>query len=137
MVFAALVHLFADIVQSSPFHGRQVGGVLFQFLLLLHQPFDVRQQVFSADAFRRIGIHAVHVSDALEGTLLGGEHPVDGAVLVHLLMVFPEVLHEVVVNGFAEALLHEVQVLHHLLFAQCRAQPLLEAGGGVVGKVRV
>ena len=62
------------------------------------QGLDVGEEVLRTDALGGVGIHVVHVGDALEGSLFRGEEPVDGAVLVHLFMVFPEVLHEVLLN---------------------------------------
>ena len=101
VIFAALVNLLADAIQLLAFGSREVGSVSLHLALLLHQPFYVWQQIFGADALSGVGIHAVHVGDALEGSLFRGEEPVDGAVLVHLLMVFPEVLHKIVIEAFA------------------------------------
>ena len=70
VVFAALVNLLADAVQLPAFGSREVGSVLFHLALLLQEPFYVWQQIFGADALGGVGIHAVHVGDALEGSLL-------------------------------------------------------------------
>ena len=79
----------------------------------------------------------MHVGDALEGSLLRSEEPIDGAVLIHLLMVFPEVLHEVLLHGLAEALLHIVEVLHMFCVPQSNAYEVGKAVGGIVGEAAV
>ena len=70
VIFSALVNLLADAVQLLAFGSREVGCVLLHLALLLHQPFDVWQQILGADALGGVGIHAVHVGDTLEGSLL-------------------------------------------------------------------
>ena len=59
---------------------------------------------------------------------LDGEQPVDRAVLIYLLMVFPEVLYEVLLQCLAEALLHVVQVCHMIFVAQCHTDEVGKAG---------
>ena len=70
VIFSALVNLLADAVQLPAFGSREVDSVLFHLALLLHQPFYVWQQILGADALGGVCIHAVHVGDALEGSLL-------------------------------------------------------------------
>ena len=70
VVFSALVKLLVDAVKLLALGSREVGCVLLHLALLLHQPFYVWQQILVADALGSIGIHAVHVGDALEGSLL-------------------------------------------------------------------
>ena len=101
VILAALVNLSADAVQLLTLGSREVGCVLLHLALFLLEPFYVWQQILGADALGSIGIHAVHVGDALEGTFLRDEEPVDGTVLVHLLVVFPEILYEIVIEAFA------------------------------------
>lgn len=52
-------------------------------------------------------------------------------------MIFPKVLHEVVVYALAQRSLHGIEVLHQLVLAHYHGEPLLEAHGGVVGEVGV
>lgn len=62
---------------------------------------------------------------------------VDRAVLIHLLVVFPEVFYEVLLQRLAEAFFHVVQVCHMLLVAQCHTYEVGKAGGGVVREATV
>ena len=57
---------------------------------------DIGSQVLLEDLERCELVHAVHVGQASEVSLVGGEQPVDGAVLVHLLVVLPKVFVQVV-----------------------------------------
>ena len=91
------------------------------------QGLDVGEEVLRTDAFGGIGIHAVHVGYALEGTPFRGEEPVDGTVLVHLLVVFPEVLHEILLHTLAEAFLYIVEILDVLFITQCYANEVGKA----------
>ena len=95
------------------------------------------QEIPGAYPLGGVGIHAVHIYDALERTLLRAEEPVDGAVLIHLLVVFPEVLQEVIFQAFAQGLLHEVDIFHQRFLAKGDAQPRLEAEGDMVGQLVV
>ena len=137
VVFSALVKLLVDAVKLLALGSREVGCVLLHLALLLHQPFYVWQQILGADALSGVGIHAVHIGDALEGSLLRGKEPVDGAVLVHLLVVFPEVLHEIVIEAFAQCSFNEVQVLNKMGISKCNCKPLLKTLCCVVSELSV
>lgn len=101
VILATFGNLLGDAVEFLTLTGGEVGGIVLKFLLLVEEPLDVREQVLGADALRGVRVHAMHVGDALEGTLLAAEEPVDRAILVHLLVILPEVLHEVIVNALA------------------------------------
>ncbi len=97
VVLTAFCNLGMQVVESAAILCIEQRHIL-KILHPLYEPVDVWQQVLRADALGGVGIHAVHVNQALECALLGREQPVNRPVLVHLLVVFPEVLDKVLVD---------------------------------------
>ena len=74
----------------------------------------------------------MHIGEALEGALLGREQPVDGPVGIHLLVVLPEVLDKVILNGLPKGIFNEVKVLIEEGFSEDLADEFDHAVIGVV-----
>lgn len=110
IVLAAFFQLLVEILQLLAFRAAQFGLTRHEGIYLRLQPFDVGQQVLVAHLAYGVGVYAVHIDQGLERTLLRSEQLVDGAVLIHLLVVFPEVLGQVVGERLAQGSFHAVQV---------------------------
>ena len=101
MVLTALVNLLDDAVKLLAVMGREACCVSLHVVSFLYQPLDVREEILGTNQLGCVRSHAGHVRKALERTLLAAEQPVDRTVLVHLLVILPEVLHEVAVDALA------------------------------------
>ena len=71
MIFTALVELLLQSLQLLGFLGREFCTANIKLVDFCLQVFDVREEILRAHTFCGVGIHAMHVGDDVEGTLLG------------------------------------------------------------------
>ena len=57
----------------------------------------------------------MQVGNTLEAAFFARKQPIDGTILIHLLMVFPKILLPILLYGLAEGMLNVVKVLHLIL----------------------
>ncbi len=137
MILPALIKQVPQLLQLLGFIGAKFGTAGVKPAYLRLQMLYVREEILRSHPLGGVGVHAVHVGYDLEGSLLRCEQPVDRAVLVHLPVILPEILHEVLRYRFAEAFLHVVQVLHMVLAAHRHTDEVGEAQGCIVGEAAV
>lgn len=134
VILTAFIKSLAELVTLAALSGGELGTVAVKGFYLALERVDVGQQILRADTFGSVGIHTVHVGDALEGAFLRAEQPVDGTVLMHLLMVFPIVLDEVLLQGLTKTTLHVVEVVGKMILTEDNADEGRQAVDHVVAE---
>ena len=71
VVFTALVELLLQSLQLLGLSGREVGTASIELVDFSLQVFEVREKILGSYSLSGVGIHAMHVGDDLEGSLLG------------------------------------------------------------------
>ena len=70
VILAALVEGLLERLELAVLGSGERGATVLHIAYLVLKELDVGQQVVGADTFCRVGIHAVHVGQALEGSFL-------------------------------------------------------------------
>ena len=117
VVFLALFDVGTETVEAAAFGSGEISVSDFKTLDFGTEPVHIFQQIAGAHLLHCVGVHTMHIDQRLESTFFRCKEPVDRAVLIHLLVVFPEVFLHIVLDFLAEAFLNEVEIVGLCLLA--------------------
>ena len=110
MVFLTFGDGCGEVLELTAFCCCGACTLCLDFICTALHAIDVREEVLLTYQLCGMPSHTMAVCEYLECTLLGTEQPVDRPVLVHLLVVVPEILEEILLKRLAEAVLNVVEV---------------------------